>query len=520
MDKMSVTQLLEETGKIKRQNIPFVLDTNEFYELVRRVTNDVYAEYVTVQQIPYSEGMDEYEISDGMRGIVIKATSGVAAASGFNHYLKYYCGYTVGALFRVGNLPEVPPAVGTTIHKKTPFHYRYLYNYCTFGYTYAFYDWEDWEPVLDWVLLSGYNLVLNPIAQESIWYELLQEIGYSKEEAKKFLAGPAFMPWLLMMNMSDYSGDYPDWWFEHQKELAGKFNKRLQAFGAGILLPGYCGMVPDDFGTRFPESQIIEQGNWCGLKRPAYILPEDKMFARVAALFYKIQGKIPGAEYVHYYSADPFHEGGICDGIDMVSYAKGVFSCMKQHDSQAVWAFQGWQKNPKREMLDCLDKTKTLVMNLIAETNFNAGDEFTGCPWIYCTVNNFGGQHLLRGNIEKSLQKPYEGLDGTHTMVGIGIMPEAVETDEVFYDIFSEIVFCEEVPDVQTWLKSFISRRYGICNDKLLEAWCILTEKVYRGDQQDGGGESPFCARPSLTVNRVSEWGFDSQRYDNLKESD
>ena len=502
-----MNKILQRAGKVKQENIPFVLDADEFRALVKRVANETYANDIRVQQIPSSDGMDAYEISDSEGGVLIKATSGVAAASAFNHYLKYYCGYTVGALFRIGNLPEIPPAIGTVVRKKSPFHYRYLYNYCTFGYTYAFYDWKDWESVLDWALLSGYNLILNPIAQESVWFELLQRIGYSSENAKKFLVGPAFMPWLLMMNMSDYSGDYPDWWFEERKELAGKFNRRLQAFGAGILLPGYCGMVPDDFGTYFPGSKIVEQGLWCGLKRPAYLLPEDSEFEHIASMFYEIQGSIPGAEKVHYYSVDPFHEGGISDGIDMVSYTRSVFACMERYDPQAVWAFQGWQNNPRREMLNTLDRSRTLVMNLVAETNFNAGDEFGGSPWIYCTVNNFGGQHLLRGNIVKSLQNPYEGLGGNHTMVGIGIMPEAVETDEVFYDIVAEIAFCEEKPDVEDYLAAFVKRRYGICNEELLKAWRILTENIYRGDQQDCGGESPFCARPSLDVNRVSEWG-------------
>lgn len=505
--KPTYHDLLVKAGTIKRENIPFQLDVHEFKALVARVTNTRYAESIQVVQLSSMDGMDEYEISDGSEGLLIQATSGVAAASALNHYLKYYCNYTVGALFRTGELPAVPPKVGTVVHKKTPFHYRYLYNYCTFGYTYAFYDWEKWEQVLDWALLSGYNLLLNPIAQESVWFELLQEIGYTKENAKKFLVGPAFMPWLLMMNMSKYNGEYPDWWFENQKELAGKFNQRLQAFGANVLLPGYCGMVPDDFGTYFPDSHLIDQGLWCGLKRPAYLLPDDPMFAKIASLFYTIQGKIAGAKNAHYYSTDPFHEGGISDGIDLGAYAKAVFACMEQYDEKAVWAFQGWQINPRREMLDALDKSRTLIMNLIAETNFNAGDEFGGCPWIYCTVNNFGGQHLLRGHVQKSLQRPYDGLNGNHAMVGVGIMPESVETDEVFYDIISEIIYREEKLNAEEYLASFVKRRYGKYSDNLYKAWKILSEQVYLGDLQEGGNESAFCSRPSLIVDRVSKWG-------------
>ena len=503
-------KILEQAGIKKRENIPFTLDTEEFYGLVERVSNPVYVRHIRVEQMVSSDGMDAYELHPDNGKILIRATSGVAAASAFHYYLKEFCGYTVGPLFRTGTLPEVPPTITEVIKKRSPFHYRYLYNYCTFGYTYAFHSWEDWEPVLDWALLSGYNLILNPIAQEAVWFELLQEFGYSPKEAKDFLTGPAFMPWLLMMNMTGYSGEYPDWWFQERIDLAGKFNKRLQAFGAGILLPGYCGMVPDDFTQRFPAAKIIRQGMWCGLPRPSYLLPENELFHKFADSFYRIQGKIPGASQVHYYSADPFHEGGCSDGIDLVAFTRGVFCAMERFDPQAVWAFQGWQFNPKREMLNALDKSKTLIMNLSAETTFDGSDNFADCPWIYCTVNNFGGQHILRGNILKSLQKPYDGLDDSYTMVGIGIMPEAVETDEVFFDIIGEIAFSETKPDLLHYLISFITRRYGICTDQLIAAWELLCEKVYHGDNQIGGDESPFCARPSLTVNRVSQWGGES----------
>lgn len=505
---MTREKIVESAGKRKRKNIPFRLDKKEFLSLVERTTNAVYAAMVEVEQIPAKEGMDSYELSDKEGRILIKATSGVAAACAFNKYLRTCCSYTVGAMMNAGSLPDVPPKIGDTIKKQSSFHYRYLFNYCTFGYTYAFYGWEAWEKVLDWALLSGYNLVLNPIAQETIWYKLLMEIGYSSREAKDFLVGPAHMPWLLMMNMSGFAGDYPDSWFKERAELAVKFNKRLEAFGASAVIPGYAGMVPDDFGNRFKESKPVDQGLWNGIKRPAYILPQDAMFDKVSTSFYHLEKEILGAEKVHYYSADPFHEGIVPENgsINLEEYAKGVFTAMHEQDEDAVWVFQGWGDNPSRKLLNSLEPERVLITNLCSLKNFNGGDEFGNSPWIFCTIQNFGGQHMMRGNLKGALVRPFDG-GKSNTMVGVGIAPEAIETDEVLFDMLAEINFEQEAPNYEEYLGDFVKRRYGTCQQELVDAWKILAEEIYIRETPPELNESALCCRPSLTADRVCTWG-------------
>ncbi len=505
---MNYKTLVENAGKVKRENIPFVLDSEEFKGFVKRIAGEKYSEKIMAVKKPSVSGMDEYNMYDKDGKILIEATSGVAAATAFNYYLKEICGYTVGPITTCGTLPKDPPPVGKTVENQSRFHYRYFLNYCTFGYTFAFYTWKDWEKVIDWMLLSGYNLVLNTIAMEAVWYNLLISLGYTSEKAKKFLAAPAFMPWLLMGNITNYKGEYPDWWFEERTELAGMFNKRLNAFGAGIMFPGYGGMVPDDFKEHFKNSNPVDQGKWCGLDRPSYILKTDPEFDRVAELFYAAEAKIPGAKNVHYFSVDPFHEGGITNGVDLKDMSRGIYHCMQKFDKNAVWFFQGWGENPKREMLKALDRDHVLVGNLLSESNLNGGDNFADSPFIYCTVNNFGGQRILRGSVKKSLTEPYMALDtDKYPMVGIGLMPEAVETDEIFFDIISKISVNRECPNTDDYLKEYILHRYGKCTDDLFCAWKLLTDKIYDGDTISSKWESPFLSRPSLTADRVSTWG-------------
>ena len=309
-----------------------------------------------------------------------------------------------------------------------------------------------------------------------------------------------------MMNISDYYGEYPEKWWVDRVLLSNKITERLNAFGIGVMLPGYSGMVPDDFKSHYPDANIKLQGDWGGFTRPGYLLYSDKLFDKVADTFYQVQKRLIGKN-VHYYSSDPFHEGGITEGIDLGAFAEKAFAAMTKNDEKAVWCFQGWEKNPRREMLKAIPSERTLVCNLMADTNANAGDDYMERPWIYCTVNNFGGQHLLRGGLKNSLLKPYNFIkSGKYTMVGIGLMPEAVETDEVFFDIIAETSVSDEKPDLYEYLKRFITARYGEYSDSLDTAWRVLAENIYIRDDICTSFESSIIARPTLTVNKVSSF--------------
>ncbi len=496
----------KRAGETKRRNIPFYLDEGAVLGLIRRVAGEEYASRFRIRQRASESGMDEYDLYCEGGHVCIDATSGVAAAAAGNNYLGENCGYYAGFITTGGTLPPKPPLFAGRKSERSVFHYRYLFNFCTFAYTYAFSGWEDWEGILDRALLSGYNLVLNPVGCESVWKKLLEGLGYTGKQIREFLVNPAFLPFLWMGNMSDYGGEYPEWWFDARAELGRKITNRLREFGAAAMLPGYCGMVPDDFRSHFPQSAPFDQGLWNGLRRPAYLLPGDPMFDAVADAYYEIQRQTVGE--AHYWSVDPFHEGGISEGIDLKAFARSVMAKMKEHDAGAVWFLQGWQANPRRELLAGLHADEVLVGDLLADEKGGGGDNFGNTPWLYCNVVNFGGQHVMRGNVRRALFAPFaRAADENSTMVGVGFMPEGVEDGEIFFDIFASLSVREKPPALEDYLRGFIRRRYGVQSAAAEAAWKILAEKVYLADSSVYPMESAFCARPSVDVDRVSTWG-------------
>lgn len=496
---------------IKKQNIKDTLRPAAVRALIRRVAGESYAQKFEFERLS-SDGFDAYEVFDQGDKICIRANTGVAAAVGFNRYLKDICGYSVGILSTSGTLPETPPAVNGVLARKSKFLYRYFFNYCTFSYTYAFDDWKDFEKTLDYLLLSGYNLILNPIGVETVWRNVLQRLGYTQEDVNSFLCGPAFYAWQWMMNMSGWAGGCPDHWYDFRAELSGKINARLLEFGAAPVFAGYVGMVPDNFCDYFPESTYIPQGSWGGYQRPGFILPDDVNYHKVADLYYEECSKIRGGDKIRYFSADPFHEGGITKGIDMKAYALGNYSKMIEHCKNAVWVLQEWTHS-QSGIVKSIKDGGVLMLSLRADFKqvMREGEDLS--PWCYCAVNAYGGQYAMHGAAREQLLNPFKHLKSpTSKIVGIGYMSESVNCNEILYAINVENAFGEGFDRVEDFIAAYVKDRYGSISSDICEALYKVFMLSFHKDRPLGG-ESGLCARPTLDVCRASSWSTPAKPY-------
>lgn len=466
-------------------------------------------------------GKDAFELQTRNGKLLIRATGPNAAAAGLNWYLKYYCNRS---LSHVGdNLSPVSPlpAVQTALRQEASAQYRYALNYCTYNYTMSFYNWEEWEHELDWMALNGVNAMLVANGEEAVWQNVLRRIGYTQKEIDDYITGPAFNAWWLMGNIEGWGGPMPQSQIDSRKVLVQKMIARMQSLGIAPVMPGFYGMVPSSLKSKI-AAHIITQGNWGAFTRPDILDPTDTAFSRIAGIFYEETKKLYGNN-IHLFSGDPFHEGGITTGVDLAKAGVSIQKSMQQYFPGAIWVLQGWQDNPRKEMLAQVDKSTILVQELFGETtnNWEKRNGYEGTPFIWCMVNNFGERPGLYGKLQRYADETYRARTGTfgQYMKGVGIMPEGIDNNPVSYELVMELAWHQEHVNVDEWIKTYIKSRYGNSDEHLLQAWQLLLQTAYNSmpGYQEGPPENILCARPALEIKSVSSWGTLKKNYDTAR---
>jgi alpha-N-acetylglucosaminidase len=470
--------------------------------------------------IPAAEGNDVFELESRGGKIVLRGNNGVSLASALNRYLEEFAHCNIS--WNCGDqlaLPNPAPAVPQKIRVVSPHQFRFAYNYCTHGYTMAWWDWSRWERELDFLALKGVNLALIIQGQEQVWIDALKPFGFSTADMRQWLCLPSHQPWQYMSNVEDYGGPLPQSLIDQRLALGLKIVTRMRDLGMEPVLQGYYGIVPSDFKNRYPEAKVHAQGDWGGFKRPDMLDPLDPLFPRVAAEFYNAQKRIFGE--VKFFGADPFHEGGRMDGIDLAACGKAINGAMLTCSPDATWVLQSWEANPRQAMIDALDKSKLLVLDLHCEENENwrLRKQFGGTPWLWCTIQNWGGNVGLGGDLEGLRVKPARALaeagPGKGMMRGIGALMEGSQTQPLLWEMFFQHAWPSDAPEIQSWLYDYARRRYGAVSPAAQQALQIELDTIYA---HGGYVESVICARPTLELYpKARFWASTKPAYDTTR---
>ena len=482
--------------------------------------------------------------------IIIRGNSWVNIAVGINWYLKHHAGIHISWNNMNVKLPAVLPAVKQKERHETDLKLRYNFNYCTFSYTMAFWDWNRWQKEIDWMALHGINMPLAAVGTECVWRNMLLKLGYSEEEVGKFIAGPAFLAWWEMNNLEGWGGPLPLDWYKQQETLQKKILARMKEMGMKPVLPGYCGMVPHDAKQKLGLN-VTDAGRWNSYQRPANLSPTDSRFSEIADLYYKELTRLYGKS--DYYSMDPFHESGNNAAVDYGKAGEALMSAMKRANPHAIWVVQGWNENPRPQMIAHLKEGDLLVLDLFSESRQNFEDFCTGentsgtgkkdfstskkegiygkHQWLFCLLENFGGNVGLHGRMDQLLNNFYLATGKKDTpkqensslltlhssLKGWGFTMEGSENNPVMFELMSELPWRAEKITKEDWIREYCYARYGVHDATIEKAWILLAQSIYncpKGNIQQGTHESIFCARPSLNSYQVSTWSLMSNYYD------
>ena len=492
--------------------------SNPVSDLLERIDPGA-SKRIVVETVPSTEAFFEIDVRGGKP--VVRGDNYIHAAVGLNWYLKYYCGIHLSWNGMTASLPEVLPLPSEPERHTSEVDFVYDFNYCTYSYSMAFWDWDRWERELDWMALHGVDLPLAAVGDECVWRHFLLRLGYSEEDVAAIIPGPAYLAWFEMNNIEGWAGPLPAGWYPHQEALQKRILARMKEWGMRPVLPGYSGMVPHDAAERL-GLDAPDQGLWNQIQCPSILSPTDPRFPEIAAMYYEEQARLFGK--VDFYSMDPFHESKNAGGVDFAEAGKAVLAAMKQASPDATWVLQAWSENPRDEMLAALPKGDVLVLDLFSESRPKWGQEeslwynergFQGHDWLFCLLQSFGGRVGLHGRMGELVDN-YELARNAAGRRGIGFTMEAIGDNPVMYELMSELPWRDTV-DVTTWVKEYVFARYGVRDAALEEAWSLLASSVYdarRPNNQQGPVEPAFCARPAWDAFRVYARSKTEQYYD------
>ena len=452
--------------------------------------------------------------SDGGR-LVITGNDANSMATGLGYYLRNYCNINIGWMDRGKARLEAPlPVVDTPVESVAKVPNRFFLNYCTYGYTLPWWQWTDWERLIDWMALNGVNLPLAITGQESVWYEVWREMGLDDAQIRGFFTGPAHLPWHRMINIDRWQGPLPHSWLKGQQALQKKILARERALNMRPVLPAFAGHVPPALLDVYPDADVVQIHPWAGFPKeqtPYCLNPTDSLFSVIQKKFIDKQTEIYGTD--HIYGIDLFNEiqPRSWDNEWLAEAGSGVYASLASADPEAVWLqmtwlfwyqSKDWTPEKIRAFITSYPAERQLLLDYFCEAGeiWRRTESYFGVPFIWCYLGNFGGNTVLTGNIPDIDRRINESFSQSGpSLQGIGCTLEALDCNPYVFEYVLGKAW-DYPRDPASYAALLADCRTGKVDENARKAWSMLVNDIY-GKTVPVGFSCMVHERPSLGKN-------------------
>ena len=472
--------------------------------------------YVTIK-----DTTDCFTLESRNGKIIIGGNNANSMAFGLNYYLKNYCLTTVS--WNVADpldMPETLPAVEGKVRHEAKAKDRFFLNYCTYGYTMPWWDWEEWEWMIDWMALNGVTQPLNITGEEAVLMKVWEHFGLAQDEIRETFTGPPFLPWNRMMDIDKWKGPLPQKFIDRQEELQKKILARERELNMKPVLPAFNGKVPGAFAKHYPQAHIKEVTKWDGFE-PQYgcwfLDPGDPLFEEIQKVWIEEQTKLYGTSHV--YGLDIFNEVDFFEDIEgddwdpevLARISHHVYETLEAADPEAVWLQVGWMLyhdkkhwSPKNveAYLGAVPQGKVAMLDYFCDEAeiYKFNRNFYGQPYYFCFLGNFGGNTNLSGNfreLSRRIDAVYE--NGGDNLMGLGGTLEGFGVSQWLYEYVLDRAWNLGQSDDQ-WLETLADRHAGHKDENIREAFRMLADDIYV--KTTYSGICPIaCIHPCLEGN-------------------
>jgi alpha-N-acetylglucosaminidase len=486
------------------------------------------AEDIDLEWIPAENLHEVFEISSSRGRLKVRGSSGVALCRGAYTYLRDECSSMVTWGGKHIALPQRFQEVAAR-RVVCPYQFTQYLNPCTFGYSAPFWNWGRWERELDWMALHGINMALALDGQEAIWQQVWLERGITERELERHFTGPAYLAWNRMGNLNNFGGPLPRDWIEAKRRLQKKILDRMRELDIIPVVPGFSGFVPEGFTRVAPHAKthinIWTPGMPRESKTQTLDLDQSELYKEIGAHFIQAYRREYGP--TKYYLVDSFNELSVPvrDGRryeDLVRFSRTVYDGIISGDPDGIWVMQGWifRRDPKgwddasvKAFLSSVPDERMIILDYTGDYNagkkdaavdptvgneWKAHHAFSGKRWMNGMCHTFGGNNNVKGNLSLIAKQPpavLQSLDKGR-LIGWCITPEGIESNEVVYELMTDIGWSGTAIEPEHWIISYSKARYGDCPPAMRQAWSLLMQSAYASHEYHS--HHAWQSRPTL----------------------
>ena len=485
------------------------------YSLIERVTPGYSSSFTVRLSDDKGDEKFTYDTRDGK--ILLEGNTTISLCVAYYQYLRKWCNVNLSYCGSHMELPEKLPLPSRT-EGIVNGSYRSFFNYCSFSYTAAWWDWEDWQWTIDFLAMNGVNMPLQVTGLEGVWYNALLRCGYTDLQAREYLCGPAYFAWQWMGNIESFAGPLPKSWIDSHIELGKKVMQREIELGMHPIQQGFAGNVPAAFKELYPKATIIAKEDWCGFP-PVYQLdPTDSLFLDFGKIFFEEEAKLYGLH--GFYAADPFHESSpvSTDSTYLADVAHSIMKLNRMADPGfKYWIMQGW--TPTKGIVTAIPKDSLIILDL-ADPDYtprkDGQERFWGYSYLAGNLHNFGGRIKLHGDVKALADNQFlKAREAGEKAVGTGVFMEGICQNPLYYDLALQMPLKQEKADLQAWEEDYSAGRYGYISDYTTSALELLVRTAYKRGTDGTERSSAVAARPALHVKKSGPSGAFSFPYDN-----
>ena len=474
--------------------------------------------------------VDTFAVTSLNDTVMIKGSSVGAVCVALNNYLRNYLKVNVSWFSDMPvEIPEeiVIPDPDYPLTGQAVVNNRFFLNYCTFGYTTPFWDWNEWERFIDWMALNGINMPLAMTGQEKVWLETWIKMGMTTNEVLQSFTGPAHLPWHWMGNIDSFMGPLTKNWIDQNEKLQKKILKRERELGMTPVLPAFSGHVPAKLKELYPHADITPRQKWGefdNAHNSFFLNPADSVFPIIQNVFLTTYDSIYGTN--HIYSVDPFNEIDAPDWSEtfLRRTASSIFNSLVKADPEAKWLQMSWTfyNDPYnwtlprvKAFLESVPDDRLILLDYYVDAQpvWEITEEYFGKPFILCYLGNFGGNTAIAGNIYDIDNKINKFLETENfSRYGMGGTAEGLDVNSFIHEFFLAKVWNPQLTP-QEWARLWADTRGAENNSTVYEAWKLLSDFVYVEQAKVGQG-ALTNHRPSLT-DTVTGYADANFSYDN-----